>query len=86
MAIKANFSPGGFLTVFDDAPKAQVARFRELLLGMSYSDASVRPLLDLEGLKTWMPGRVEGYAQLAAAIDRFSTIDAFVQDSLARCR
>ena len=73
-------------TVFDDAPKAQVARFRELLLGMSYSDASVRPLLDLEGLKTWMPGRVEGYTQLAAAIERFSTIDAFVQDSLARCR
>ena len=73
-------------TVFDDAPIAQVALFRELLLGMSYSDASVRPMLDLEGLKTWMPGRVEGYSQLAAAIERFSTIDAFVQDSLARCR
>ena len=73
-------------TVFDDAPKAQVARLRELLLGMSYADAEVRPLLDLEGLKRWVPGRVEGYAQLAAAIDRFSTIDAFVQDSLARCR
>jgi phosphonate transport system substrate-binding protein len=72
-------------TVFDDAPQAQVARFRELLLGMSYADADVRPLLDLEGLKRWVPGRVEGYAQLAAAIDRFSTIDAFVQDSLARC-
>jgi phosphonate transport system substrate-binding protein len=73
-------------TVFDDAPNAQVARFRELLLGMSYGDANVRPLLDLEGLKQWMPGRVEGYSQLSAAIDRFSTIDAFVQDSLARCR
>ena len=43
-------------------------------------------LLDLEGLKTWMPGRVEGYTQLAAATERFGTIDAFVQDSLARCR
>ena len=73
-------------TVFDDAPKAQVNRFRDLLLGMSYADADVRPLLDLEGLKRWMPGRTEGYAQLAAAIERFSTIDAFVQDSLARCR
>ena len=73
-------------TVFDDAPNAQVARFRELLLGMSYSDGSVRPLLDLEGLKRWMPGRVEGYTQLAASIERFSTIDAFVQDSLARCK
>jgi len=53
---------------------------------MSYADAEVRPLLDLEGLKRWVPGRVEGYAQLASAIERFSTIDGFVQDSVARCR
>ena len=52
--------------------------FRELLLGMSYADAEVRPLLDLEGLKQWMPGRVDGYAPLSAAVDRFGTIDAFV--------
>ena len=45
---------------------------------MSYADAEVRPLLDLEGLKQWVPGRVSGYAQLAAAVDRFGTIDAFV--------
>ena len=38
-----------------------VKRFRELLLGMSYADAEVRPLLDLEGLKQWLPGRTEGY-------------------------
>ena len=73
-------------TVFDDAPETQVARFRELLLAMSYADAEVRPLLDLEGLKRWVPGRVEGYAQLASAIDRFKTIDRFVQDSVAQCR
>jgi ABC-type phosphate/phosphonate transport system substrate-binding protein len=73
-------------TVLDNAPRTQVARFRQLLLGMSYADAEVRPLLDLEGLKKWVPGRVEGYAQLATAVDRFSTIDAFVQDSLSRCK
>jgi phosphonate transport system substrate-binding protein len=73
-------------TVFDDAPRTPVARFRQLLLGMSYADAEVRPLLDLEGLKRWVPGRIEGYTQLAAAVDRFKTIDAFVQDSLARCK
>jgi ABC-type phosphate/phosphonate transport system substrate-binding protein len=73
-------------TVFDDGPAAQVARFRQLLLGMSYADAEVRPLLDLEGLKRWVPGRVEGYAQLAAAVDRFGTIDAFVQNSVVRCK
>ena len=38
-------------TVLDGAPPEPVARFRELLLEMSYGDAEVRPLLDLEGLK-----------------------------------
>ena len=73
-------------TVFEDAPRVQVTRFQQLLLGMSYADAEVRPLLDLEGLKRWLPGRVDGYVQLGAAVDRFGTIDPFVQDSLARCR
>ena len=66
-------------TVLDDAPAELVARFRSLLLAMSYDDPQVRPLLDLEGRKQWKPGRVEGYAQLERAIDRFGTIDAFVK-------
>jgi phosphonate transport system substrate-binding protein len=57
------------MTVLDGAP-AGIARFRELLLGMSYADPEVRPLLDLEGLKAWKPGRTEGYRLLARAIDR----------------
>ena len=44
-------------------------RFGELLLAMSYADATVRPLLDLEGLKAWRPGRTSGYAALEAAVD-----------------
>ena len=72
-------------TILDDAPATLVARFRECLLSMSYGDAEVRPLLDLEGLKQWTPGRVTGYAQLAAAVDRFATIDAFVTAVQARC-
>jgi phosphonate transport system substrate-binding protein len=48
-----------------------IARFRELLLEMSYGDPAVRPLLDLEGLTAWCPGRTSGYALLARAIDRF---------------
>jgi ABC-type phosphate/phosphonate transport system substrate-binding protein len=57
-------------TVLDDAPSELVARFRELMLAMSYADAEVRPLLDLEGLKQWLPGRTEGYRLLAAAVER----------------
>jgi ABC-type phosphate/phosphonate transport system substrate-binding protein len=45
--------------------------FITLLLGMDYSDPEVRPLLDLEGLTRWVPGRLEGYQQLEAAVDRF---------------
>jgi ABC-type phosphate/phosphonate transport system substrate-binding protein len=40
-------------TVLDGAPTTLVKVFRELLLGMSYADPAVRPLLDLEGLKQW---------------------------------
>ena len=73
-------------TVLDGAPVEPMARFRELLVAMSYADAGVRPLFDLEGLKRWMPGRVEGYAQLSASLDRFGTVDTFVNTLVARCR
>jgi ABC-type phosphate/phosphonate transport system substrate-binding protein len=73
-------------TVLDDVEPALVARFRELLLGMSYADPDIRPLLDLEGLKAWVPGRVSGYAQLSEAVDRFGTIDTFVHRVEASCR
>jgi ABC-type phosphate/phosphonate transport system substrate-binding protein len=73
-------------TVLEGAPAAQVAQFRDLLLSMSYGDAEVRPLFDLERLKRWMPGRTQGYAQLSAALDRFGTIDAFVDNLVTRCK
>ena len=73
-------------TVLDGAPSEPMGRFRELLAAMSYADPVVRPLFDLEGLKRWMPGRVEGYAQLNAALDRFGTVDTFVNTLVARCR
>ena len=73
-------------TVLDHVEPELVARFRELLLAMSYADPEVRPLLDLEGLKAWLPGRVSGYAQLSEAVDRFGTIDTFVHRVEASCR
>jgi phosphonate transport system substrate-binding protein len=73
-------------TVLDGVEPQKIDRFRELLLAMSYADAEVRPLLDLEGLKAWVPGRVTGYAQLAEAVDRFGTIDSFVSSVGALCR
>jgi phosphonate transport system substrate-binding protein len=62
-------------TTLDDAPGDLVNRFRELLLGMSYDDPEVRPLLDLEGLKAWRPGRVEGYRALERAVEEMKFYD-----------
>jgi hypothetical protein len=53
-----------------------VERFGQLLLAMDYADSEVRPLLDLEGLKQWRPGRVSGYVALEAAVDRARFYDA----------
>lgn len=75
-----------FTVMAEDTESAPVKRFGELLLNMSYADQRVRPLLDMEGLKQWMPGRTSGYAQLRAAVKRFGTIDEFVRRLAARCR
>jgi len=47
-------------------PGVDASAFLELLLGMSYGDDQARPLLDLEGLKQWLPGRTDHYTGLAA--------------------
>jgi phosphonate transport system substrate-binding protein len=70
-------------TVLDGVPGALIDRFRDLLLAMSYADPAVRPLLDLEGLKQWRPGRTEGYAALNEAVDRFGSVGSFVRQVAA---
>lgn len=71
-------------TVLDSAPSELTLRFRALLLEMSYADPHVRRLLDLEGLKRWLPGRTEGYAQLSAACGHFAYLDAFTDAQIAK--
>jgi phosphonate transport system substrate-binding protein len=66
------------VTVLDGVPGEPLHRFTELLLAMSYDDPSVRPLLDMEGLKRWYPGRVEGYAQLNRAVDALGSLEAWL--------
>lgn len=55
-------------TVLDDAPAGLVGRFVALLLAQRYDDPTVRPLMDLEGLRAWLPGRTSGYRALADAV------------------
>ncbi len=63
-------------TVSPGADDAQIARFTELLLAMSWDDEEVRPLLELEGLKQWLPGRTSGYDLLIRAVDDEQFYDA----------
>jgi len=63
------------MTVTDAGPQGAIERFRELLLAMDYGEPGVRPLLDLEGLKQWKPGRTSGYAALEAAVDDLGFYD-----------
>jgi phosphonate transport system substrate-binding protein len=72
-------------TIMGSGMPASVEHFRELLLGMSYEDPEVRRLLDLEGLKRWLPGRTEGYDLLSRAVDRFGYIDEFTSAVASSC-
>jgi phosphonate transport system substrate-binding protein len=56
------------MTAGPAASPADAGRFGTLLLGMSYADSRLRPLLDLEGLKEWRPPRLSGYEQLERAV------------------
>jgi ABC-type phosphate/phosphonate transport system substrate-binding protein len=64
------------MAVVDTAPAELADRFVALLLAMSYDDAAVRPLLDLEGLRVWREGRTSGFGPLAAAVDESGFYDA----------
>lgn len=74
-------------TALDGVDAEKLARFRSLLLGQRYDDPTVRPLLDLEGLKEWQDGRTEGFAQLDRALEvlRFegaATVRAFIDQTI----
>jgi len=64
------------MTAGPSADQAQTASLRELLLDMDYGDPDLRPLLDLEGLKQWLPPRLSGYDQLERAVDEAGFYDA----------
>jgi phosphonate transport system substrate-binding protein len=63
------------MTVGPRAPSEVVEHFSTLLLGMSYADPALRPLLDLEGLKAWCAGRTAGYQPLEHAVDALGFYD-----------
>ena len=64
------------MAIVDTAPAAEAAEFVRLLESMSYADPEVRPLLDLEGLKRWVPGRTSGFGPLTRAVEETGFYDA----------
>ena len=54
-----------------DLPESRSKPFVDVLLGMSYQDPEIRALMEMEGLKQWLPARTSGYAQLEKAVERF---------------
>jgi ABC-type phosphate/phosphonate transport system substrate-binding protein len=58
-------------TVTPRVSEARLTPWTEALLAMNYSVPEHREMMDLEGLKAWLPGRTLGYANLTAATERF---------------
>jgi ABC-type phosphate/phosphonate transport system substrate-binding protein len=54
-------------TVLGSFPASDEKRWSEVLFRMTYENPAHREMMDLEGLKAWMPGRTERYAALTAA-------------------
>ena len=65
-------------TVVDGGP-ADEGEFVALLLGMSFADPTTRPLMEMEGLTAWKPGRVSGYGILRRAVDVDGFVDRFLR-------
>ena len=64
------------MAIVDSAPEAEAEEFVRLLESMSYDDPEVRPLLDLEGLQRWVPGRTSGWGLLNRAVDESGFYDS----------
>lgn len=67
-------------TVIDSHLHPHTQKFTELLLAMRYDDAAVRHLLDLEGLKRWLPGRTSHYKPLDDALNGHTATNQFIDD------
>jgi ABC-type phosphate/phosphonate transport system substrate-binding protein len=55
-------------TVAPAFPADRAKRWTSLLLSMNYENPAHREMMDMEGLKAWLPGRTPGYAALEAAV------------------
>ncbi len=55
-------------TARDDFAPAAERRWLDALFAMQYDNPAHREMMDLEGLKAWLPGRTSGFGPLADAV------------------
>jgi phosphonate transport system substrate-binding protein len=55
-------------SVLDTFPAEEEKAWTSKLFSMRYSVPSHREMMDMEGLKAWLPGRTSGYAALTEAV------------------
>jgi ABC-type phosphate/phosphonate transport system substrate-binding protein len=56
-------------TARPDLQEADERRWLRALFAMRYDEPAHRTMMDLEGLKAWMPGRTTGFEALSAAVE-----------------
>lgn len=57
-------------TVRDEPPTGRMLSWIETLFLMSYDNPAHKEMMDMEGLKAWLPGRTSGFAALSEAVER----------------
>ena len=57
-------------TVLENFPHEEEDRWTEALFRMRYDNPDHREMMDMEGLKEWMPERTTGYAALTEAVEQ----------------
>lgn len=57
-------------TVREDFPKDVEKKWLEVLFSMSYDNPKHREMMDMEGLKEWLPGRTTGFGPLSEAVEK----------------
>ena len=57
-------------SVLASFPVEEERRWTSTLFSMRYENPSHREMMDLEGLKAWLPGRTTGYSALTEAVEQ----------------
>lgn len=57
-------------SVVDSFPQEEEQQWLDALFKMDYNNPDHRKMMDMEGLKQWLPGRTEGYAILTEAVNQ----------------